>query len=183
MQKARPGDYVVIKHALKDTNGNIAGVRFRAGYAVVERGSKAYKAVKSLPFIKNEPDLPLIHLRSLPFITRTMDIKLIYGPNVYSRYLEELHKELAVEAEEAEEIAAVEHVEKHNLCVFKTTKGELCAMEALAASPGGYCKRHLLDDPKIEEATGLKIPKRLTNQEKREWKEKAINRLGKSVSS
>lgn len=183
MERARPGDYVVIKHALKDTNGNIAGVRFRAGYAVVEKNSKAYKAVKCLPMIKNQPELPLISLRNLPFITRTLDIKLIFGADVYRKYITELDKELEIEAEIAAEVAAVEHVEKHKLCVFKTIKGELCAMEALAVSPGGYCKRHILEDPKVSEASGLVIPKRLTNDEKKTWKDKVINRLEKSVNS
>lgn len=182
MKKARTNEYVVIKHALKDTNGNIAGVRFRGGYAVVEKNSKIYKAVKSLPLIKNQPELPLISLRNLPFITRTLDIKIIFGPDIYTKYLEELNKQLEIEEKEAQEIAAIEHVEKHKLCVFRTVKGDLCVMEALPLSPGGYCKRHILEDPKIGEATGLVIPKRLTNEEKKEWKEKALNRLEKSVS-
>lgn len=183
MLSARPGDFVVIKHTLKDVNGNIAGVKFRGGYAVVEKNSKTYKAIKSLPLIKNQPDLPLITLRTLPFITRTIDVKIIFGAAVYSKYLAELHKEIEVEEVIAKEEAAIEHVEKHKLCVFKTVKGELCTMEALVLSPGGYCKRHLLEDPKVGEASGLTIPKRLTSAEKKEWKEKVINRLEKSVSN
>ena len=182
MEPVRPGDFVVIKHSLKDINGNVGGVKFRGGYAVVERNSKAYKLIKSLPLIKNQADLPLIHLRKLPFITRTLDVKLIYGPNVYIKYLEELHKEVEEENVIAKEEAEVVHKEKHNLCAYKTPNGNLCANEALSTSPSKFCKRHLLDDPKIEEVTGLKIPKRLTNQEKKEWKEKALNRLEKSVS-
>lgn len=183
MTTVRPGNYVVIKHSLKDVNGNIAGVKFRGGYAVVEKGSKTYKAVKSLPLIKNQDDLPLIVLRELPFITRTLDVKLIYGAPVYYKYLEELHKEIAAEEIITKEEAAVTHVETYKLCAYKTIKGELCTMEALTISPSGHCKRHLLDDPKISEASGLVIPKRLTNVEKKEWKEKVINRLEKSVSN
>ena len=67
----RVNEYVVIKHALKDMNGNLVGVKFRGGYAVVIKGGKAYKQLKMLPLVKGQPEFPLIFLRQLPFITRT----------------------------------------------------------------------------------------------------------------
>jgi len=179
MQQVRPRDYVVIKHTLKDANGLIAGVRFRGGYAVVEKGSKIYNKIKVLPLIKNQPELPLLSLRDLPFITRSLDIKLIFGSSVYQKYMEELHKVLSVEKEQKEVEDKVAHVEVKHLCSFITKENNLCINEKFDKSPSGYCKYHILLDPRIEEVTGLAIPKRLTKDERKGWKQKVVKALEK----
>ena len=179
LERAR--EYVVIKHALKDMNGNIAGVKFRAGYAVVEKGSKAYLQIKKVPLIKNQPELPLIFLRKLPFITRTNDVKVVYGQDVYAQYLEVLHKELEAEQVVAEAVAEEVHVQDLHRCAFTTQAGELCSREAVKGSPSNYCRLHLLEDEKLE-SVGIVIPKRLTKEQKKEYKDKVASKLEKLTS-
>lgn len=177
----RDRDYVVIKHTLKDMNGNVAGVKFRGGYAVVEVGSKAYTQLKKLPLIKNNEDLPLVFLRKLPFITRTSDVKLVYGQDVYAKYLQVLHEELDKEVVEEAEKSDLAHVEVENRCAFTTPKGVLCSHEAMNGSPSKYCKLHLLEDPKLGEL-GIVVPARLTKKEKKEYREKIAGKLEKTTS-
>lgn len=177
----RVREYVVIKHSLKDMNVNVAGVKFRGGYAVVEKNSKAYLQLKKLPLIKNNEDLPLIFLRKLPFITRSSDVKTVYGQDVYAQYLEVLHAEIDKEvADEAVKQEAV-HVEVDNRCAYKTPKGDLCSHEAAKGSPGRYCKIHLLEDPKLVDL-GIVIPARLTRQEKKDYRAKVASKLEKMTS-
>lgn len=177
----RVNEYVVIKHALRDMNGNLAGVKFRGGYAVVAKGGKAYKQLKMLPLIKGQPEFPLIFLRKLPFITRTEDVKVVYGQDVYSKYLEQLHVEIDKEVAVREEVAVVNHTEVKNRCAYTTVKGDLCSNEVFNGSPSKYCKRHLLEDPMLE-SVGIVLPKRLTKDQKREYKEKVISKLEKLTS-
>lgn len=177
----RVREYVVIKHKLKDMNGNVAGVKFRGGYAVVEKGSKAYNQLKSLPLIKGNEDYPIVFLRKLPFITRTVDVKTIYGQDVYAHYLKELHLEIDKEVVIASEKKDLDHVEVNNRCAYTTPKGKLCGHEALNSSPSKYCKIHLLEDPKLEEL-GIVIPTRLTSQEKKDYRVKVASKLEKMTS-
>jgi len=172
----RKRDYVVIKHKLRDMNGTIAGVKFRGGYAVVEKDSKTYKQIKSLPLIKHEPEFPLLHLRKLPFVTRTLDVKIIYGQDVYRYYLEQLMTVLEEEKLQREADAEVQHVVEHKGCAFRSKDGDLCKFNALVNSPSNYCRKHVLYDPKLEEL-GIKVPKRLTSKEKVEWKDRIIGKL------
>ncbi len=87
--KSRPGvrDYIVIKHFLRNVNYKINGVTFRDGYGVVERNSKAHRALRLIPFFKNGKELPLTELRNLKFITKTSDVRSVYGMDVYTHFL------------------------------------------------------------------------------------------------
>lgn len=172
-------EFVVIKHKLRDINGMINGVKFRAGYAVVEKDSKTYKNLKKLPMLKNAPEYPLTHLRKLLFITRTYDVKLIYGQDVYHKYLEVLKTELNQEKEEKETKAEEEHIEDIKRCNHRTVNGNLCKRPALEVSPAGYCKMHLLEDEEAIKLSKLEIPTRLTRGQKKEYKNKIIERLSK----
>ena len=177
----RDREYVVIKHTLKDMNGNVAGVKFRGGYAVVEVGSKAYIQLKKLPLIKNNEDLPLVFLRKLPFITRTTDVKMVYGQDVYAKYLQVLHEEMDKEVVEKAVEADIAHVEVENRCSFTTPKGTLCGNEALHGSPSKYCKLHLLEDSKLE-SLGIVVPQRLTKAQKKDYRDKIASKLEKITS-
>ena len=66
----RDKEFVVIQHKIRDINGMINGVKFRGGYAVVEKDSKTYINLKKLPMLKNAPEYPLTHLSNLIFVTR-----------------------------------------------------------------------------------------------------------------
>ncbi len=172
----RVKEYVVLQHRLSDMNGNIAGVKFRGGYAVVEKGSKQYLSLRQLPLLRNGPEFPIIHLRKLRFITRTLDIKMIFGPDVYYHYLTELNKVLEAEQEVKEAEAEVAHVEKHSLCSHKTGKGTMCQYPAMNKSPSKYCKMHILNDPKLNEL-GVVLPSKMTKEEKKKYRELVIAKL------
>lgn len=175
----RARTFIVIQHKLKGFNQFINGVRFREGYAVVEKDSKIYSSLKKLPLIKNAREFPLSFLMKLPFITRTMDIKLIYGAEVYNHFV----NEYAVKVEEDKVQQKVEQEISHvdsKKCAFRTvTTEELCKFDAHELSPSGYCHKHILDEPKLEEL-GIEVPKFLTKKEKAPMKEKVLNQLEKA---
>lgn len=222
-------DYVVIKHNLRGVNIVVQGVKFRGGFAVVEKDSKTYSMLRKFPNLRNSPEFPLTFLKKLPFITRSRDIITVYGKDVYLHYIKAVNKEkedhdkavieqkLAYDAEQKhkreselvekqklieekklleeklakadkEEIKdltkALSHIEdkKQELstkCSFRTINGELCKMDVLEVSPSGYCKAHLLKDPKLSEY-GIEIPPFMTKQDKKELKEKIIKILKKN---
>ncbi len=91
----RDRNYVVMKHSLRGIDGQIHNIKFRDGFAVVDKNSKAYRQLKSFPNLRNAKEFPLTFLRSLPFITRTRDIEMVYGRDVYLSYLDAVDKEKA----------------------------------------------------------------------------------------
>jgi len=97
--KALTGDrnYIVIQHTLKGVNHVVNGVKFRDGYAVVEKDSKTYYMLKKVPVLRAAKEYPLIHLKKLKFITRTADIKMVFGQDVYRRFIEEEQKQRNLE--------------------------------------------------------------------------------------
>jgi len=85
--------YIVIKHYVPGINGKIHGVTFRHSFGVVQKDSKTHRNLKRMPVFKNAVEQPLTFLSKLPFITRSKDIQLIYGREVYSKYLLALEEE------------------------------------------------------------------------------------------
>jgi hypothetical protein len=53
----------------------------------------------------------------------------------------------------------------------------MCRFPALPNSPSGYCRKHILTDPKLE-SLGIHVP-RLTKQERDGFKDKVIAQLDK----
>lgn len=169
-------EYVVLKHRLADINGNVAGVKFRCGYAVVEKNSKVYFTLKQLPLLKGQPEYDLLHLRKLKFITRTADVKMVYGQDVYYHYLKQLNPVIEQEEIKREETKDDEHVALYHLCAFTKKTGTKCEHPALDKSPSKYCRVHILEDKGLE-ALGIKLGKRMTKQEKKAFKESVITKL------
>jgi len=175
----RNREYIVLRHTLRGVNYIINGIKFRDGFAVVAKNSKDYYNLKKIPVLKGAQEFPLIHLRKLPFITRTLDIKTIYGRDVYRYYLQELDKELKVEKVERIKQEIVEHIQENKLCSRKIIKdGEeyLCSLEAEEVSPSGYCKRHILLDPKLPEL-GIQVPLVIPKHERKKFADKVLNKL------
>lgn len=178
MNAVRPKNYIVIKHALRDTNGLIGGVMFRGGYGIVEKDSKLHNQIKKLPLIKGQPELPLIALRDINFIIRTRDVELIYGKDIYREYRRILEETVEKERQVVKEEEIAERVADTSLCKFATkTSDGFCDLKAMAKSPAGYCKKHILHDPEIEAIAKINIPKMMTKQEKRELKERILAKL------
>lgn len=179
----RDRDYIVLKHTLRGANYSVNGVKFRNGYAVVEKNSKTHKDLKSVPVLRAAEEYPLIFLRKLPFITRPLDVKLVYGADVYSKYLKQLDIEISKEKEfkkEEEQVRKIEneikHVQDHKLCSHRTVRDELCKEQALDESPSGYCLRHILDEPKLQEL-GIDVPRFIVKKEKQAMREKVAQQL------
>lgn len=98
--KAQASDrnYIVLQHTLKGVNYIVSGIKFRESYAVVEKDSKTYNMLKRIPVLRGSKEYPISYLKELPFITRLPDIKMVYGQDVYRRFLEEEQKSRTSEA-------------------------------------------------------------------------------------
>lgn len=181
----RNSEFIVVKHKLRGINYTVKGIKFRDGFAVVEKDSKTYFELKKLPVLRNMEEFPLLHLRKLKFITRTADVKLIFGQDVYRVYLAALQIALDDEAEQAEEAAVIAHAEQEVShlnedvkCHFRSpNSGELCNFPHLKKSLSKYCVKHILEDPKLEEMGFEKVPRFISKKERQELKEKIANKL------
>lgn len=174
---SRDKEYIVLKHKLRGINYVVQGIKFRDGYAVVEKDSKTYFMLKKMPILQGCQEYPLVYLRKLKFVTRTSDIKTIFGQDVYRHYLNALNKDLNKEKEDQRLQEELDHIDLGG-CAFRGENKALCQHDALPESPSGYCKLHLLHDPKLAE-NDIKIPKFITKQEQAPLKEKVIKQLNK----
>lgn len=170
-------EYIVMKHTLPGVNYTIHGVKFRNGFAVVEKNSKVYYMLKKIPTLSKAKELPLIFLRKLPFITRPQDVLNVYGKDVYNKYIKLLEPQL-----EQEKVELLEKVEEHRIecggCRYVKKSGEPCADKALPISPAGYCGNHLLEDPTLP-SLGLERPRFMSKEEKKAYREKVWKVLEK----
>lgn len=210
----RDREYIILQHTLKGVNYAINGVKFRDGYAVVEKNSKTHQYLKRVPVLRSAKEFDITYLTKLRFITKPMDIKIVYGKDVYQKYLEAVEAAKAKAAQQKQEEKVQKHIEtvetvrqelklKEELtkqletaseeekqvieeklssitsCSFREGHhSDICTHEALKCSPSGYCRVHLLKDPKLPEF-GIEVPKYMTKSEKREYKQKVINKLEK----
>jgi len=172
-------EYVLLKHTLPGINYIVKGVRFRNGYAVVEKGSKIYSELKKIPVLRKAKEYPLTDLRKLSFITRSIDVKTIYGQDVYTKFLSDeqaLNTVLEAEHKAKEE---AEHLSDVTNCTYRNiANDELCSHVALEESPSHYCKVHILKEPLLQKL-GIEVPKFIPKNEKKEWREIVINELAK----
>lgn len=148
--------YVILKHTVPGVNNVVNGVKFRGGYAVVEKDSKVYHQLRRMPFLQKASEMPLTFLGRLKFITRTSDIKMVYGQDVYLSYLAELEESKKVGAPEANKVA-IAPVEPPKTCKFTTKRGTLCKYTAMPESPSGFCTLHILQDTGLA-SLGIEIP-------------------------
>lgn len=184
--KDRDCNYVLIKHFLPGINYKVNGVKFRGGFAVVEKGSKLYYSLKKLPQLKNAPEYDLLYLGKLPFITRTSDIKTVYGEDVYQKYLTMLeyskteeYKKIQEKIEEQKKEEEKEHLSEESVkCHYRLSNGNLCKNEVDELSPSKYCTVHLLEDPKLSDF-GIMIPLAVPKHRRKDLKKKVRNKLKK----
>jgi hypothetical protein len=177
----RSREYIVLKHTIPGINYVVKGIKFRGGYAVIEKDSKIYNELKKIPVLKKSVEYPITHLQKLPFITRSLDIQTVYGRDVFLKYSEELEKLSRVLRAQEEEEKAVEHLSNPLLCKCESGpdgKDKFCNKEALEASPSEYCIFHVLRDPKLSEL-GIEVPRFMTKQERKEFRVEVIDLLTK----
>lgn len=179
-------NYVVIRHRLKGVNTAVNGIKFRNGYAVVEKDSKSYYTLRKMSMLHTVEEYPLTHLRKLTsFITRTQDVQQIYGSDVYRRFLEEEERERVLLKEKTDRNSSEQkekqeelHLHDSTLCNFRTHLGDLCKYEPVKNSPSGYCSRHILKDEKLLDY-GIEVPKFIPKQDKKRHTSAVINKLAK----
>lgn len=170
-------EYIVLKHKLRGVNYVINGIKFRNGYAVVEKNSKTYRFLKQIPVLRNAEEFPLIFLRKLMFITKPLDVKMVYGQDVYLQYLKQLTPIVKQEIVEIKEEKVKTHIEVENKCSFITPKGVLCKETVIQESPSKYCMKHLLQDPKLKDF-GIEVPL-LLKKDKHPFRLEVIDKLKK----
>jgi len=157
------------------------GVRFRGGWAVVDKGSKIYHNLTKLPMLKNPKEMPLSFLKQLPFITRAMDVKLIYGADVFAKYVT-LSDKIEVEEAVAKVTKAEKtHLENKAICCHRLDNGMLCKINVADEKVSSYCSHHILQDPKLEEI-GFEIPKVMLPKQRKKLRKTAFNEIRKSLN-
>ena len=84
--------------------------------------------------------------------------------------------------EEEKQEAIIEAKEEHQVSgkCLHNEDGVYCDKEAFSHSPGGFCEKHLLADPTLKEL-GFNKPGRMTVTERKEYTEKAIRFLKRTV--
>lgn len=177
----RDRNYIVLQHPLRGVNYYVNGVKFRDGFAVVEKNTKTYKMLRSIPVLRGAKEHELVFLKKLKFITSSSDVRTVYGSDVYEHYMKQLTvhlEEVKVQEEIVKQEAVVEKHIKSNKCAHTNASGELCGVEALESSPSGYCHFHILQDPKLSEL-GIEVPRFLSKKEKKELKERILKKLEK----
>lgn len=179
-------DYVVIRHRIRGINTVINGIKFRNGYAVVEKESKSYYTLRKMSMLHSAEEYPLTYLRRLTsFITRTQDVQRVYGSDVYRRFLEEEERERVLlkekrdrEQSDQHKQAEEEHLDNSKLCNYRTDLGSLCKHEPIKNSPSIYCSKHILKDEKLLQY-GIEVPKFIPKKDKKRIIGAVINKLAK----
>jgi len=151
-------NYIIVQHPLRDCSVKVCGVKFHCGYGVVEKDSKAYKMLKSMPLFRNAKELPLTVLKSLKFVTRSKDIELIYGKDIFITYQRELiEHNKKQEAQKFEETKSERNSQNSTKCKYLLLHNDYCSNEKVPGS-NGYCRHHILEDREILKEIGIEIP-------------------------
>lgn len=166
---AREREYVVVKHSLRGINYNIKGVKYRDGFGVVEKDSKAYFELKKIKPAAITSEHSLDFLLKLNFINRSRDIELVYGKDVYHYYVNKIREVQAAEAES-------KHL-KSTKCKMIVKNGSLCNNESHKLSPSEHCLTHLFQDSKLEEVLGTEILIPMGKEAKKKYKQEIIEKL------
>ena len=169
-------DYVVIKHSIPNVNSNVMGVRFRNSWAVVEKNSKLHHRLKKLPMLKNSREEPLSFLKKLTFINRPLDVKLIYGADVYAKYVRLDQAIIKKEEEDLKVLGEKLHLEDETKCKFRVESGSFCKSKVHTPEISSYCPIHLLNDPRLEEIN-FTIPTAMDKKERKAIRKTAMNKL------
>jgi hypothetical protein len=151
-------NYIILKHPVGDVTTKVYGVKFHCGYGVVEKGSKAHKALRTIPILRGAKELPLTMLKSLHFITRSQDIALIYGKDIYVSYQRALLEHAKQqEAQKFEELQAERNSGNSTKCKHLLLNNEYCSNERVQGSTG-FCRVHIMDDIGLIRDLGVDIP-------------------------
>lgn len=150
-------NYIVVKHPLRDISTSAYGVKFHCGYGVVEKGSKAYQNLRTMPVFRAAQEFPLTILKTLKFVVRSKDIETIYGKDVYISYQRALLDHAKKQEEQKfAEVAAERNSEASTKCKYLLLNNEFCSNEKIAG--GNYCSTHIMNDTELLTELGVEIP-------------------------
>ena len=148
----RARNYIVLQHQLKGVNYIINGIKFREGYAVVEKGSKTYHMLKRIPVLRAAKEYPITYLRKLSFISRSQDVKAVYGQDVYNQFLIEEAKlnnanNIIQKLQQAEQKEKIQEMREQEIA--KKLENEAQIQEALVANDTQKVEELKKETPKI----------------------------------
>ena len=135
-------DFTVVKHSLRGFEGDVNGVTYRGGYAVVKKGSKEYKNLLKIRPKAITNEYPLTHLQKLNFIINEKQIEYVWGKAIYNSYMKMKNYTPQVEAMHK----AREEAPK---CTHMKGDGNQCGNPK--RSDSDFCNAHVIFDPRIKE--------------------------------
>lgn len=135
-------EFIVVKHSLPGYEGEIHGVKYRQGYAVVIKNSRVYRDLKKIrPFaIKEEHDI--CKLADIKCVINERQIQYIWGKAVYDYY-----KQVKFKTDNPSDIRTI--MENKESCAALTAKGTPCQNKVVDGST--YCIKHIQLDERIKE--------------------------------
>jgi hypothetical protein len=135
-------EFIVVQHTLRGFEGEIMGLKYRQGYAVVIKNSKTHRDLSKIKPKPNKKEFDITHLENLACVINPRQIQYIWGKAVYDYY-----KRVKFKTENPTDIRV--QLEDMPKCVAKTKSGSDCMNKAITHSQ--YCKAHIQLDPRIKE--------------------------------
>jgi len=163
-------EFIVVKHKLPKIETTVMGVRYREGYAVVEKNSKTYKALKIMKMAVTK-EFPITFLDTLGCVVNSRQIQYIWGKEIYHFFLSQ---KLRTESREPKELK--EANDKLPFCEFTKGDGNKCKIKALKVSE--YCRAHLKEDERLAEDF-QSMPKYMEKADRKKYIDKLIKKLEK----
>jgi len=163
-------EFIVVKHKLPKIETTVMGVRYREGYAVVEKNSKVYKSLKTMKMAITK-EFPITYLDTLGCVVNSRQIQYIWGKEIYNYFLTQ---KLNTESKEPQ--ALKEAREKIPYCEFTKPDGNQCKSKSLKVSD--YCKAHLKADERLAEDFA-NMPKYMEKADRKKYIDNLVQKLEK----
>lgn len=132
--------YIVVKHQLAGINTEILGVRYRDGFGVVAKDSKAHKRLKQIRMAVID-EYPITFLPKVKSVINSSQIKAIWGQDVYRCFLQSQSKK------ESQPEKLQKSVETPR-CSGKKKDGNQCG--SMSLKDFKHCRAHIEQDEKLQ---------------------------------
>lgn len=163
-------EFIVVKHKLTKIETTVMGVRYREGYAVVEKDSKVYKSLKTMKMAIDK-EFPITYLDTLGCVVNDRQIQYIWGKEIYNYFLSQKLNSESTQPEALREAQA-----KLPFCEHIKDDGVQCKSKALKVSD--YCRSHLQSDERLVEDFAA-MPKYMEKADRKKYIDKLIKKLEK----
>ena len=135
-------EFIVIQHAIRGFEGELLGVKYRQGYAVVVKGSKTHKDLNKIKPRPVKAEFNITHLDNLECVINPRQIQYIWGKAVYDYY-----KKVKFKTDNPTDIRV--QLENSPTCKASKKDGSACMNKAIKHSE--FCKSHIQFDPRIKD--------------------------------